>query len=221
MKSRALIFDFDGVILETEEPEYLAWREVWTSYGQDLLLEEWAGAIGTAQGPETFHPFDELVRRTGLDLVEEDIRSHKRTVAARRVTELAVLDGVVDWLDEAEAAGLSVGIASSSPRAWIEEHLTRVGLRRRFSVIACFDDCGVTKPDPASYELACRLLCVQPSEAIAVEDSVPGVLAAKEAGLRCVAVPTVMTAHLDFGAADLVLPSLASCSLREVLDAAT
>jgi HAD superfamily hydrolase (TIGR01509 family) len=213
----AVIFDFDGVILDTEEPDYLAWREVWASFGQDLVLEEWASCIGTAQGPETFHPFDELARRTGLDLEETEVRAQQRAIAARRLADAPLLDGVMDWLDQAEIAGLPVAIASSSSRGWIDEHLGRLDLARRFPVIACFDDCGVTKPDPASYRLACGQLGVRPSEALAVEDSTPGVIAAKGAGLACVAVPSAMTAHLDFGAADMILPSLASSSLNDVM----
>lgn len=217
VKISAVIFDFDGVILDTEEPDYLAWREVWASFGQDLLLQEWASCIGTAQGPETFHPFEELARRTGLGLVEAEVRAQKRAIATRRLANASVLDGVMDWLNQAEAAGLPVAIASSSPRDWIDEHLGRLDLAPRFPAIACFDDCGVTKPDPASYLLACGLLGVRPSEALAVEDSTPGVIAAKTAGLACVAVPSAMTAHLDFEAADLILPSLASTTLSDVM----
>jgi HAD superfamily hydrolase (TIGR01509 family) len=210
----AVVFDFDGVILDTEEPDYLAWREIWGSYGQDLVLEEWALCIGTAPGPSTFHPFDELVRRSGLDLSE--LRARKRQIAAHLVAGRPVLPGVMDWLDGAGTYGLGVAIASSSPRSWIDEHLSRLGLLPRFPVIACFDDCGVTKPDPASYLLACGRLGVRPSEALAVEDSVHGVAAAKSAGLACVAVPTPMTAHFDFGQADLTLPSLSSATLGDV-----
>lgn len=114
MTVRAVIFDFDGVIVDTEEPDYLAWREVWASFGQDLVLEEWAGCIGTAQGPATFDPFDELARRTGLKLVESEVRAQKRAVAACRLANAPALDGVKDWLDEAHGAGLAVAIASSS-----------------------------------------------------------------------------------------------------------
>lgn len=216
MVLRAVVFDFDGVILETEEADFLAWREVWAFYGYELPLEEWVDCIGTSQGAHTFHPFDELVRRSGLDLAEVELRARKREIAARRLVDSSVLDGVMDWLDEAKATGWPVAIASSSPRNWINEHLDRLGLASRFPVVACFDDCGVTKPDPAAYLLACRRLGVPPADALAVEDSVPGVAAAKAAGLVCVAVPTVMTAHFDFGDADLILSSMTEMSLSDL-----
>jgi HAD superfamily hydrolase (TIGR01509 family) len=217
MAIEAVVFDFDGVIVETEEPSYLAWRQVWAGYGQDLCLEEWAGCIGTSQRDDTFHPFEELVRRTGLNLREADVRAQKQHLATTRFAGTPLSAGVVDWLDEAALAGMAVGIASSSPRTWILEHLDRVGLSSRFQVIACFDDCGVSKPDPASYLLACRSLRVPPERALAVEDSVHGIRAAKQAGMSCVAVPTPMTAHMDFGAADLIVGSLADTSLPAVL----
>ena len=217
MAIEAIVFDFDGVIVETEEPSYLAWRQVWASYGQDLRLDEWAGCIGTSQRDDTFHPFEELVRRTGRQLREADVRAHKQRLAATQAALTPLSAGVVDWLDEAAEAGIAVGIASSSPRTWITENLERVGLGARFPVIACFDDCGVTKPDPASYLLACGLLGVRPARALAVEDSAHGIRAAKQAGLACVAVPTAMTAHMDFDVADLVIGSLGDTSLAAVL----
>ncbi len=218
MAVRAVIFDFDGVIVETEEPFYLAWREVWASFGQDLALEEWATCIGTGLGPGTFDPFSELLRRTGQDLDQAEIRARTRRVAAPLLDSSTLRPGVADWLGEADAAGLPVAIASSSSRSWIEEHLARLDLATRFSVVACFDDCGVTKPDPASYLLACRQLGIAPTEGLAVEDSLHGVKAAKSAGLACVAVPTEMTAHLDLGLADLVLPSLAEATLAGTIE---
>lgn len=218
MAVRAVIFDFDGVIVETEEPFYLAWREVWASFGQDLALSEWATCIGTGLGPGTFDPFRELARRTGLDLDETEVRARTRQLAERSLAKRALLPGVAGWLAEADAAGLPVGIASSSPRSWIDHHLARLGLATRFSVVACVDDCGVTKPDPAPYLLACQRLGIAPSEGLAVEDSLHGVKAAKSAGLACVAVPTAMTAHLDLGLADLVLSSLSEATLAATIE---
>lgn len=218
MRIRAVIFDFDGVILETEEPDYLAWREVWSSFGQELVLDEWASCIGTSQDTTTFHPFQELVRRSGLDLVEAEIRIQKRDIAARLLEARPAAEGVRAWLAEAAETGLKVGIASSSGLDWIATHLDRLGLRAYFEVIACLDDCGVTKPDPTSYLEASRRLGVSPRSALAVEDSLNGVTAAKRAGLACVAVPTAMTAHMDLSAADLVLPSLRAVSLGQVVE---
>ena len=124
--------------------------------------------------------------------------------------------GVVRVLDQAAALGLGVAIASSSPRQWIVDHLDRLGLPERFAVIACYDDVGVAKPAPDVYLEAVRRLGVAPGEAVALEDSRTGLLAARAAGLRCIAVPTAMTRHLDFSAADLVVDSLAELDLSAI-----
>ena len=201
MAIEAIVFDFDGVIVETEEPSYLAWRQVWASYGQDLPLDEWAACIGTSQRDDTFHPFEELVRRTGLNLREADVRAQKQHLAATQVRPYAVVRRGRRLARRGRRGRDSRGHRFQLARTWITEHLERVGLGSRFPVIACFDDCGVTKPDPASYLLACRSLHVRPARALAVEDSAHGIRAAKQAGMACVAVPTAMTAHMDFDAA--------------------
>ena len=212
----AVVFDFDGVILETELPQYLAWREIWSEFGHDLPLEIWASGVGTYQNPEVFDPFRDLVRRTGLDLIEEDIDSRAEAFRDQLLQTSAPLPGVVDWITEAESVGLGVAVASSSPRRWVHQHLERLGLIDHVPVIICFDDCGIAKPDPAVYLLACEVLGLPPSEALAVEDSRNGLLAAKAAGLWCVAVPTRATAHMDFSEADFLLDSLQETRLQQI-----
>jgi HAD superfamily hydrolase (TIGR01509 family) len=215
---KAVVFDFDGIIVETEEADYLAWREIWARYGLELGLDQWAPCIGTRQGAATFSAFEELGRLTGLPLSESDIRAEQRTITTRLLAGYRPLAGVLDWLDAARAARLPVAIASSSSRTWVTGHLRRLGLEPRFPVIACFDDCGAAKPDPAAYLLACKRLGVSPYEAMAVEDSRNGLIAAKAAGLTCVVVPTLMTANMTFTQADLVLGSLEDTTLAQVLD---
>jgi len=216
---RAVVFDFDGIILETEEAEYLAWRQLWEETGVDLSLEEWSGGIGTVPGAGgSFQPYRELVRRSGRSLDQETVRARVGTLIAGHLSNRQMQPGVAGWREEAARLGLSVGIASSSPRSWVENHLARLGATGWWPVMACFDDCGKAKPDPASYWLACQSLEVAPGEALAVEDSRNGLLAAKAAGLFCVAVPTAMTAHMDLSEADLVLSSLEGTPLAAVLD---
>ena len=214
----AVVFDFDGVIVETEEADYLAWREIWARFGLDLGLDQWAPCIGTRQGYGTFSAFGDLCRLTGLALDEGEIEAEQRRVVARHLTGSRPLPGVLEWLDGASSANLAVAVASSSSRSWVEEHLHRVGLTEQFPVISCFDDCGAAKPDPASYLLACTRLGVAPAEAIAIEDSRNGLVAAKAAALTCIVVPTLMTANMRFAEADLVLGSLQEATLAQVLE---
>jgi HAD superfamily hydrolase (TIGR01509 family) len=215
---KGVVFDFDGVIVETEEADYLAWREIWARYGFELGLDQWTPCIGTRQGADTFSAFLDLRHLTGLPLRESEVQAEQRSIVTRLLSGTRALAGVLDWLDAAAAANLGVAIASSSSRRWVTEHLRRLGLETRFPAIACFDDCGAAKPDPASYLLACQLLGVRPAEAMAIEDSRNGLIAAKAAGLRCVVVPTRMTANMTFAEADLVLGSLQDATLAQVLD---
>jgi HAD superfamily hydrolase (TIGR01509 family) len=120
-------------------------------------------------------------------------------------------------LDEADALGLGLAIASSSPRDWVEPHLERLGLRQRFAHVACFGPGIAGKPAPDTYLAACRALAVEPGRTLAIEDSPHGVTAAKAAGMLCVAVPHAITENLDLSHADLRLRSLSETTLQEVL----
>ncbi|HEX7166832.1 MAG TPA: HAD-IA family hydrolase [Acidimicrobiales bacterium] len=212
----AVVFDFDGLILDTEEPIYVALREVWAEHGHDLTIEMWAQSIGT-NSETAFDATAELNRLAGTDYTEGGLTPRVRARIAELLAGADVLPGVLEWVAEAEARGLGVAIASSADRAWIVEHLERLGHLERFPVVSCYDDVGVYKPDPAAYLAACERLGVEPSAALAIEDSVPGLTAAKAAGLWVVAVPTAMTRHLDFSAADLVVESLAHVTLADVI----
>ena len=113
--------------------------------------------------------------------------------------------------------GITLGVASSSSRAWVEGHLERLGLLERFHAVRCADDVPQVKPDPALYRAVLDATGVRAADAVALEDSPNGVLAAKRAGLACVAVPNALTARLDLRHADLLLGSLAELPLAELL----
>jgi HAD superfamily hydrolase (TIGR01509 family) len=212
---RAVVFDFDGLILDTEVPVYQAWTEEFEAYGcGPLTLDEWAAEIGTSGEVDTIALIQARATRP-VDL--DEMHARRR---ARRDELLAREDarpGVREWLDAADALGLSVAIASSSPPEWVHGHLDRLELRTRFTHIACFVQGLQSKPAPDLYLAACRALGVAPDEAIAIEDSPNGVTAAKRAGLFCVAVPNPLTARLDTSHADLRLQSLRDMSLPDVL----
>jgi beta-phosphoglucomutase-like phosphatase (HAD superfamily) len=127
---------------------------------------------------------------------------------------------VTDFIDRAGELGMPVGVASSSSRQWVETHLARLGLLDRFDVVRCSDDVDRVKPDPALYLSVCAALGADTDESIAVEDSPHGIRAAKAAGLFCISVPNALTRSLCMDAADLVLVSLASITLDEVIERA-
>jgi HAD superfamily hydrolase (TIGR01509 family) len=210
---RALVFDFDGLIIDTEGPVYEAWAEVYRRHGQELSLDFWKTIIG--HGAHYFDPLSELEQRLGRRLEGEAIRAERQLRTAEMVEALVILPGVLEWREEARRLGVRLGVASSSGRGWVTGHLERLGIGD-WDCIRCREDVARTKPDPDVYLAALECLGVAGSEAVAVEDSETGVRAAKAAGLYCVAVPSSLTGEHDFSRADLVLSSLAERSFAQV-----
>ncbi len=213
----ALIFDFDGLILETELPIFQSWQELFRDYQLDLPFETWAHNIGTAE--EVYDPVFELSQHAGpaVNLTPEFERRRERELEL--IGDQPPLPGVIDYLQDARAIGLKIGLASSSSCHWVEGHLTRLGLRGYFDCIRARDDVGLTKPDPALYRSAVEMLGVRPEQAIAFEDSPNGILAAKRAGMYCVAVPNALTRQMDTSQADLTLHSLSDIPLKDLIKA--
>jgi HAD superfamily hydrolase (TIGR01509 family) len=212
----AIVFDFDGLILDTEVPIYTSWCAAFAAHGAaPPTIEEWSAEIGTT-GAIDIEAW--LVERADRDVDLDAMHSSRRAHCAGLLDAEVVRPGVEAWLDEADAAGLGLAIASSSDAAWVLGHLERLGLRARFAHVATAGDGGLPgKPAPDTYLAACARLGVEPSNALAVEDSPNGIKAAKAAGLWCVTVPHVLTETLDLSAADVRLPSLASATVADVI----
>jgi beta-phosphoglucomutase-like phosphatase (HAD superfamily) len=128
-----------------------------------------------------------------------------------------VLPGILQCIDDAGVLGLKLGVASSSTRDWVSGHLERLGILSRFDCVRCRDDVNNAKPAPDLYLAVLDCLGVSPSDAVAIEDSPNGVMAAKQAGMRCVAIPNSITATLDLSQADVLLRSLSDVPLRDLL----
>lgn len=213
---KAIIFDFDGLMLDTEGSEFRAWSEIYAEYGAALHLADWAAWIG-GTGESDFHPLTHLQGILGRELDGEALNRQAHARARVLNEKLAILPGVLDYLDDARRLGLRLAVASSSPYSWVSGHLTRLGLLDRFEAIRTADDVPRTKPDPALFLAALEALNIAPEEAIVLEDSPNGALAAQRAGIFVVAVPNPLTAQLDLSHADLRLESLAALSLPELL----
>jgi HAD superfamily hydrolase (TIGR01509 family) len=211
---RALVFDFDGLILDTEEPVYQSWVEVYREHGEELPFDRWVQIVGSTT--IEFHPQRHLEERLGRPLPKDvlDRRAGRRT---EMILANELLPGIVEHLAAARASGLKVGVASSSTRDWVSGHLARLGILDSFDCLRCRDDVTSVKPAPDLYLAVLDCLGVAAAEAIAIEDSPNGVLAAKRAGMRCVAIPNSITARLDLGQADVVLGSLAEVTPAELL----
>jgi len=212
---RAIVFDFDGLILDTEEPIYRSWLEVYQAHGEELPFERWIQIVGSTTAG--FHPQHHLEERLGRPLPQEvlDRRVSRRT---EMILANAVLPGVIQHLAAAREMGLKLGVASSSTGDWVRGHLVRLGILDRFDCLRCRDDVAHAKPEPDLYVAVLDCLGVPATEAVAIEDSPNGVTAAKRAGMRCVAIPNSITKRLDLSQADLVLTSLAGISLPQLLE---
>ena len=222
---KAIIFDFDGLIMDTELPEFRAWEEIFTEYGQTLTIKEWANVIGASYA--TFDPFDHLVELTGNGLDREAILD-RETITERRtrrhsqlISDLDALPGVLDYIAQARQQGIELAIASSSPRYWVEDHLRKLDVYDRFSVVVTREDALVTKPEPDLFIAAVRALGIEPDRVIAIEDSPNGIAAARKTGLFTLAVPNTLTEQMDLSAANHLTPSLTDLPLGDLLTRAT
>ncbi len=215
---RALIFDFDGLILETEGPSYQSWITVYQYFGLSLPFSTWSSIIGTTQG--SFDPLTELKRQV-KDHVDWAVVELQRQASEQALIDAQpVLPGVEQYLQDARRLGLRIGLASSSSCKWVLGNLGRLGLVGYFDCIRASDDVRWVKPDPELYFSVLHGLAVQANEAIALEDSPNGIRSAKGAGVYCVAVPNPLTSQLSLSMADIQLSSLADLPLEQLLDKA-
>ncbi len=213
---RALIFDFDGLILDTELPDYQSWEQVYKSYGVSLPLAKWGEIIG-GNAESDFEPHEYLESLVGKPVDREQIWVTRRKSYLEYLESQPVLPGVIDYLNEARRRNLKLAVASSSPENWVEGHLSRLELRQYFDAVVTADDVSQTKPSPELFLLAAQKVGVNPAEAIVLEDSPNGIKAAKRAQMYTVAVPNPVTDQLDLSEADLRLNSLAEMPLADLL----
>ena len=203
----ALIFDFDGLICDTEGCLVRAGKHVFSLHGVEFPFQRWLDVVGTATPHNFWVPW--LAELTGgpVDETEalEEFESHNRAGTEQLVPN----DGVVDLLDIAENEGIEVGVASSSSISWVGGLLEQLGLRSRFSHILTRGDVANAKPAPDLYILAAERFGTDPSHCVALEDSHNGSLSAIRAGMPVVVVPNELTRHQDLQHATHQVQSLA------------
>lgn len=212
---RGLIFDFDGLIVDTEGPEYRTWQDIYRQHGQELRLELWAECVGTSA--DVFNPIGYLEKLVGHGLDREAIRAEHNAKFLAAVQSQNLLPGIGEYLSDARHMGLRLGVASSSGREWVEGHLDRLGVLDRFECIRTRNDVALVKPHPDLYKAVLQALGLTAGEAIAFEDSFNGLKAAKAAGLRCVVIPNNVTREMPLDLADMRLASLADITLTELM----
>lgn len=208
---RALVFDFDGLIVDTETPLIDAYAEVHARHRVPFHRAVFLRNVGHADYAfDPWHGFSPHADRAALEV---ERRTYKDALLLRQ----PVLPGVAALLECAQTRSLQVGLASNSEHSWVEPHLERLELRKHFAFIACRGDTPSPKPEPDLYKLVLNRFGLRGHEAIAFEDSHTGSLAAKRANLWTIAVPNASTAHHDFSHVDLRVNSVTEVALEELL----
>ncbi|HSO13018.1 MAG TPA: HAD-IA family hydrolase [Anaerolineales bacterium] len=211
---KALIFDFDGLILDTETPEVDVWTEIYAEHGFDFPFNDWVQTVG-GYGISNFDAAEHLSLLSQRRLDPASMRARHRLGSDALTHTRPVMPGVLDYIHEAKRIGLKLAIASSSQHVWVDGHTKRLGIFDYFDKVICSDDVGAgrTKPNPDLFLTALNQLQVQKNEAVVFEDSPNGVKAANRAGIFVVAVPNLLTSKLRIEGADLTLKSLSDLPL--------
>jgi HAD superfamily hydrolase (TIGR01509 family) len=212
---KGIIFDFDGLILDTETPEMEAWERAFSENGLIFPSAMYLEGIGLVS--DNHHVQDMILEMAGSSELAQKINREYQQFVTESQEMNQPRAGIMDLIDEAEKMGLRLGIASSSYRVWVESNLERLGLLSRFEPICTRDDVARSKPDPELYNLVLSRWDLKPQEAFVLEDSPNGIKAAKNAALFCVAVTNPITSRLDVSQADMIFSSFQDFTLQEIL----
>jgi HAD superfamily hydrolase (TIGR01509 family) len=214
MTLAALVFDFDGLIVDTENPGFISWQEIYQEFGATLHIDDWRHATGYVGGFDPgIHLEGVLGRRLDWSQImpRRDARNWELTIQAR------VLPGIVELMEHARERDLPIGVASNSGNGWVEDGLRRLGLRDYVAAVVTRDMVLNPKPAPDIYLKVVQALHVEPVNAVALEDSEPGCRAAKRAGLAAIAIPNRFSELQDLSIADLVVKSAAELNLDRLV----
>jgi HAD superfamily hydrolase (TIGR01509 family) len=211
---RAVCFDLDGLMFNTEHVFFVAGGELLRRRGHDMTVE----VMNVLIGRRPHESFQALVRHLNLpDTPEALLAESKEIYEALLHEQLAPMPGLFELLDRIDARGLPKGVATSSPRHYLERVLGRFELLPRFPLTLTSEDVTQGKPHPEIYLKAAAAFGVQPSEMLVLEDSHAGTRAAVSAGAHVVSVPHEFTAGHDFAGAAHIAGSLRDPYLQQVL----
>jgi HAD superfamily hydrolase (TIGR01509 family) len=212
MDFKAVFFDFDGVLVDTEWAIYQAWRRMFEAHGHELPLGIYTRCIGSDFA--TWSPKTHLEELTGRAFDWHDLDVLRQQEIMGELGNAGAMAGVEEILGRLAADGLALAVVSSSSHRWVDGWLEKLGLAGHFETTVCRGDAARIKPAPDLFLEAARRLEVEPGGCLVIEDSHNGLVAAKAAGMRVWVVPNRVTECLDFAEADGVFGSLAECGGR-------
>lgn len=205
MTHKALIWDFDGTIIDSEWPHFASARQACEHYGIELTLQWWQSRIGIHNKTHWSQVIiDDVGEPADFAAVLERTRQNKNAMTLAQ----PIRNGVGELFVEAHSSGVPIGVASSSSTSWVGPHLERLSLAQYVTVLRTRDDVEHAKPWPDVFLAAASALDTEPADCLVVEDSSAGVQAAKDAGMTCIACPNAVTEGQDFSRADLVVSSV-------------
>ncbi|MEM6910499.1 MAG: HAD family hydrolase [Verrucomicrobiota bacterium] len=216
MRLSALVFDFDGLLFDSEIPIFESWRWLYAQQGHELTPAEFAQCIGSDW--QTWNPERRLEELVGHPLPWEALHPERHEICRQKMEEAQLLPGARDRIEEAVALGLPLAVASSSPHSWVDPWLKKFGLLAHFHSLHCADDVERVKPAPDLFLRATEALGHPPAETLVLEDSRNGLLAARAAGNPCLVVPNEVTRALSFEGAWRRAESLAAFSFQALLE---
>jgi len=209
----AIVFDFDGLIVDTEGPGFISWLEVYQRFGAELNLNDWSHATGYICG---FDPAVHLEKLLGRRLDWSQISPEREARNWALTLQARTLPGIEPLLQAARERGFRIGVASNSGNGWVEEGLKRLGLRTLVDAVVTREMVLNPKPAPDVYLKTAQVLGMEPNRTVALEDSEPGCRAAKQAGMKVVAIPNRFSDRQDFKVADLIVRSAEDLDLKRL-----
>jgi HAD superfamily hydrolase (TIGR01509 family) len=215
MPVKGLIFDFDGLLVDTETLHHRVWTNIYQRHGVELRLDRWLLDLGTHG---MFDPCADIEELTGQAVDHQALRDEQRAEHHRLCEQEPLRPGVQTLLAAGREAGLPMAVASSSTRDWVERWLEHHGVRHYFNCVRTRDDVERVKPAPDLFLAAAACLDVAPAECVVFEDSPNGMRAARAAGIRCVAVPTNLLEEVELPEVALRLRSLDEMTLADLIE---
>jgi HAD superfamily hydrolase (TIGR01509 family) len=206
MAFSAVLFDFDGVLVDTEWAIYQAWLRTFQAHGHDLPLEIYTHCIGSDFA--TWSPKTHLEELTGLAFDWHDLDARRQEEILGELTHEGTMPGVIGLLDQLTHAAIRRAVVSSSSHHWVDGWLEKLAFAEHFETVVCRGDAERIKPAPDLYLEAARRLGLAPADCLVIEDSLNGVKSAKAAGMSVWVVANRVTGGLDFSAADRIFPTL-------------
>lgn len=199
LKVKAVAFDRDGVIINTEGVIIDSARKAFKQLGFDLLEEDVPQIVG-----HSYDVYKDYFLKK-WDFNADEFRKISRDLFYLNLDQAKFFDGTINLIKSLHTKDIPIALTTSAPIEGTMFILSKAGIENLFNVFVTKEDVKNLKPDPEPYILTAKKLDIEPEFCVAIEDTALGVEAAKKAGMKCIAIPTEFSKDQDFSIADLVL----------------